>query len=1016
MTDVPTLCPTIEQLKALIDGSLPDDQQPAVQTHVDGCAICQKSLESLVAGTESWDSAIGHLRDKASPEHETVLSDAIRRMKADEYLESSGSGSPSVTDLSFLTPSDRPGSIGRLGPYEVTEIVGEGGMGVVLKAFDPTLHRVVAVKVLAPYLAHNPQARKRFVREAQAIAAVSHDHVITIHAIDESAEQPKIVMQFIAGCSLQQKIDADGSLDLKEILRIGMQTAAGLAAAHAQGLVHRDIKPSNILLENGIQRVKLTDFGLARAVDDASLTQSGAIAGTPQYMAPEQANGDAVDYRADLFSLGSVLYAMCVGHSPFRASTTMGVLKRVCHDPPRPIQELNPDIPDWLCAIVMKLLEKKPEDRFPTSKAVAELLEKWLAHVQQPMVVPKPSSVQDAAGSASGAAFRPKVPATANADSSTEKRIQGSRVTADQYARTIFFQMISARTALFLLLTGTALFMALSTLNVSHGSDWLEFALVNFAGGLVFSFVGLLLLSLVRFVWANVRGIIDPRHVNLNAEGATSDHLDPSVKSSLPSGWLPPESLAVLAAIIVIMLSGNPLIATVVAIIVWRVATSRAALFETQTSDETQYVAETNNPPSDQASELRQPSGKKAFGNFSVFARTFIRLWTDGFNRILDPAAPDRNRLMMTIGWCLAGGIDLCALGFMISVSGRVPFPLFIFSTLAAGMSFIAAHCVYSRQNIGIVRMISFFGLLPISFGSLVRFPLSVATLFWLNSPATRSTFQTTLWPETDLAALLNGMKLFVRRSAATVGWIAVWSLGWIVFLTAIAWLVLLPFGPSYYVIKDKCSVTLKGHPNSEFPLIATGRGTIVGLDPPIRMLRRQHIIAGSDEYDAAQGLNVSLGTHAINTATNRELVQSDVEAKFSTLFHESYPEHAAGLLRAIRRLESEDGDAGDPSETPSSQGSAYTTWMKAVSRGLSFDGGQMPAPWPGFVRFGSMLDPDLFEVHFGHDSNFDCRLSDVMLTLGFLGSIMVWITVSILIIKRRHFRRNAKPVVATAS
>ncbi|MEI8018853.1 MAG: protein kinase, partial [Schlesneria sp.] len=112
----------------------------------------------------------------------------------------------------------------------------------------------------------------------------------------------------------------------------------------------------------------------------------------PQYMAPEQANGDAVDYRADLFSLGSVMYAMCVGHSPFRASTTMGVLKRVCHDPARPIQELNADIPDWLCAIIMKLLAKKPEERFQSAKAVAELLEKWLAHVQQPMAVAKPRS------------------------------------------------------------------------------------------------------------------------------------------------------------------------------------------------------------------------------------------------------------------------------------------------------------------------------------------------------------------------------------------------------------------------------------------------------------------------------------------------------------------------------------------------------------------------------------------------------------------------------------------------
>src|SRR5207248_5006202 len=138
--------------------------------------------------------------------------------------------------------------------------------------------------------------------------------------------------------SLQERLDRSGPLELSEILRIGVQTAAGLAAAHKQGLMHRDIKPANILLENGVQRVKITDFGLARAVDDASLTQSGVIAGTPQYMAPEQAMGQAVDHRADLFSLGSTLYAMCTAHTPFRAESAMAVLRRVCDDEPRPVR------------------------------------------------------------------------------------------------------------------------------------------------------------------------------------------------------------------------------------------------------------------------------------------------------------------------------------------------------------------------------------------------------------------------------------------------------------------------------------------------------------------------------------------------------------------------------------------------------------------------------------------------------------------------------------------------------
>src|SRR5262249_17857567 len=151
-------------------------------------------------------------------------------------------------------------------------------------------------------------------------------------------------------------------------------TAAGLAAAHAQGLVHRDVKPANILLENGVERIKITDFGLARAVDDASLTQSGLIAGTPAYMSPEQANGDHIDHRSDLFSLGSVLYTLCAGHAPFRASTTMAVLKRVCEDSPRPLREINSEIPAWLAAIIAKLHAKDPASRFQTAAEVAELL------------------------------------------------------------------------------------------------------------------------------------------------------------------------------------------------------------------------------------------------------------------------------------------------------------------------------------------------------------------------------------------------------------------------------------------------------------------------------------------------------------------------------------------------------------------------------------------------------------------------------------------------------------------
>lgn len=297
----------------------------------------------------------------------------------------------------FLEPCDKPDRIGRLHDYEIIEVVGRGGMGTVLRAFDTKLSRIVAVKMMAPELAVNPMAVKRFLREATTAAAVVHDHVVTIHAVNDLHRPPYLVMEYIEGQTLQQKVDREGALDVKHILRIGCQMAAGLAAAHKHGLIHRDVKPANILLENNIERVKITDFGLARAANDLEITQTGVIAGTPQYMSPEQAKGVMIDERSDLFSLGSVLYTLCTGRPAFRAETTMGVLQRVCHDVPRPIPEINPEIPPWLIAIVAKLQAKEPADRFQTANEVTELLGQHLLHEQNPSQVSRPPMVSLAA-------------------------------------------------------------------------------------------------------------------------------------------------------------------------------------------------------------------------------------------------------------------------------------------------------------------------------------------------------------------------------------------------------------------------------------------------------------------------------------------------------------------------------------------------------------------------------------------------------------------------------------------
>jgi len=376
MAATPTPCDDPNRLRALLEDRLPPCEQAELAGHLESCERCQTALEGMAAESLWWDEA------------RRFAVDAEPRLPA--HAETQAERDNSSLHFDFLDPPALPGYLGRFGPYDVIEFVGQGGSGLVFKALDPSLHRLVAVKVLAPQVAANVAARRRFLREARAAASVSHDHVVTIHAVAEANGLPYLVMQFIAGKSLQERINQSGPLELKEILRIGMQTAAGLAAAHAQGLIHRDVKPANILLENGIERVKLTDFGLARAVDDASLTSSGLIAGTPQYMSPEQAQGDAVDPRADLFGLGCVLYAMATGHSPFRAKTTMAVLRRVCDEPPRPIREANPEIPTWLTAIVDRLLAKDPAGRYQSATEVAAVLSSHLARLQQPSTPAEP--------------------------------------------------------------------------------------------------------------------------------------------------------------------------------------------------------------------------------------------------------------------------------------------------------------------------------------------------------------------------------------------------------------------------------------------------------------------------------------------------------------------------------------------------------------------------------------------------------------------------------------------------
>ncbi len=272
----------------------------------------------------------------------------------------------------MLASAERSDEIGRLGRYRVLRVLGRGGMGVVFAAEDDRLKRNVALKVMLPRLAVSSTARQRFVREAETAAKVEHDNIVPIYDIAEDHGIPFIALPLLVGETLDNRLRGHEPLATADILIIGKQIAEGLGAAHAAGLIHRDIKPSNVWLErtaSGVfRRARILDFGLARPTREGGeqLTHTGAIMGTPAYMAPEQARGIALDHRADLFSLGCVLYQMATGQRPFRGDDTFAILTALAVDhPPAPI-ELNPHCPPALSALITGLLVKDPAVRWPT--------------------------------------------------------------------------------------------------------------------------------------------------------------------------------------------------------------------------------------------------------------------------------------------------------------------------------------------------------------------------------------------------------------------------------------------------------------------------------------------------------------------------------------------------------------------------------------------------------------------------------------------------------------------------
>ena len=369
-------------------GLLNNTEETSFVGHLDTCAACRQELVAIAGDETDWRTTRELLRYSCAAHRRANAGQSIVEPFA--ALDVSGADPVRLALPSFLGATDDPAMIGRVGSYEIRGVLGHGGFGWVLKGRDPALDRIVAIKILDPSAASVGPARERFAREARAMASLSHDHVVPIYAVDTHAGLPYFVMEYVAGGSLERRLKAEGHCDVVSIVRIGLQIAQGLAAAHRDGLIHRDIKPGNILLDRGTERIRVADFGLARVANEVSSTRSGVIAGTPQYMAPEQVRGETCDAQSDLFSLGAVMYELCTGHAPFRADSVYGVMQRIVHDDPRSIREQNPDIPEWLEQFVLRLLDKDKARRFSSSEALARLLHQELAYLQNPAVADRP--------------------------------------------------------------------------------------------------------------------------------------------------------------------------------------------------------------------------------------------------------------------------------------------------------------------------------------------------------------------------------------------------------------------------------------------------------------------------------------------------------------------------------------------------------------------------------------------------------------------------------------------------
>jgi serine/threonine protein kinase len=436
-----TECLSVDVIAHYLQGDLSSAEAERFEEHVQECSSCLVSL-ACEAGKNTFFQAALSAGQYAGEVTASALEVAALAAKLKSSPTAGGNPSPetvsdgrpasegkdavgAVNVVELLAPAQSAQELGRLEHYRILEELGHGGMGVVFRAEDTRLGRQVAVKVMRPEFARDKDARSRFLREARSAAAVEHDHIVAIYHVGEDRETPFFVMPLLRGQSLDKRLRDEPPLTLADAIRIGRDVALGLAAAHARGLIHRDIKPANIFLVSGgvvsaeahdtthhspltTHELKILDFGLARQEEIATqlgepLTRLGTVMGTPEYMSPEQARGDTVDFRSDLYSTGVLLYRLTAGRLPFSATTASGYAVAHATQTPRDVRELNPALSPLLAKTIMQLLEKDPARRPASAQALADILARSL----QPYAAPTQPFLPVASAAPSGKYRRP---------------------------------------------------------------------------------------------------------------------------------------------------------------------------------------------------------------------------------------------------------------------------------------------------------------------------------------------------------------------------------------------------------------------------------------------------------------------------------------------------------------------------------------------------------------------------------------------------------------------------------